>query len=138
VAIAVRICSAKNKAGQPCKAAPLRDKDVCLAHDQEARESGVFGGAQPGAGHPRRRRWHELVNEEIERDAEKYLRPYRAAIESDDPEAGMKAVERLLDRLDGKPTQRTEQQHSGSFDVAAFFGVDPLTPTDSLPEEAGA
>jgi hypothetical protein len=155
VAIAVRTCSAKNKAGQPCKAAPLLDKDVCLAHaDAETRESAGFVADNGKGGRPRLPGSIELARQRLEANADEWhgvLEDARRAtkavwvggedgsvVETPDHTTRLAAYREAHDRAYGKPTQRTEQQHTGSFDVAAFFGVDPLQPTDSLPEEAGA
>jgi hypothetical protein len=50
---------AKAKTGEPCRAAPLKDSDFCLAHSNEiTRESTGFIAANGKAGRPRRRaRW---------------------------------------------------------------------------------
>jgi hypothetical protein len=159
VAIAVRTCSAKNRAGQPCQAPVPGDAPTnhCLAHgDADYRESKGFGGVQPTAGRPRVPRPTEVLAERIEAEIDEWLGVLDTArkatkvsyvetnregqeterIEQPDYTVQLAAFREAFDRAYGKPTQRTEQQHTGSFDVAAFFGVDPLQPTDSLPEEA--
>lgn len=72
-----RSCTGKTKKGKRCKAAPLKDKDCCLAHaDQETRESTGFGGSQPGAGRPRLPRPSEVAQQLIERNILALQKPY--------------------------------------------------------------
>jgi hypothetical protein len=154
VAIAVRTCSAKTKAGRPCANPVVLESGMCLAHDRAAAETRGFGGAQPNAGRPRLPGSIELARQRLEANASEWhgvLEDARCAtkavwvggedgelVETPDHTTRLAAYREAHDRVYGKSTQRTEQQHTGSFDVAAFFGVDPLQPTDSLPEEAGA
>ncbi|HEU4735498.1 MAG TPA: hypothetical protein VFS48_00525, partial [Solirubrobacterales bacterium] len=53
--MAKRKCTGKTKTGKPCGAWALKGHLVCLAHaDEKTRASVRFGGAQPGAGRPRK------------------------------------------------------------------------------------
>jgi hypothetical protein len=134
VAIAVRTCSAKNKAGAPCGATPMRDSDYCNVHDPDSPVASRFLAGPNHTNGPGAPSKFDQWRDEVMAEWGKWVRPYLAARDSDDPALGMKAGEFVFDRLWGKATQPVE--HSGGFDVAAFFGVDPLQPTDSLPEEA--
>ncbi len=76
-----RACQGKTKKGKPCKAAPLKDSDYCLAHsDKETRESTGFGGAQDGAGRPRLPRPSEVAQELVEANITAVLSPYFKAL----------------------------------------------------------
>jgi hypothetical protein len=154
VAIAVRTCSAKTKAGRPCANPVVRPSGLCVVHDPESPTAAIFAPGHPptSPGKPANPKAVEILERMLEEQIETWLAPYWEAVTSAvvtgtyegkviasdiaDLGARMAATEKVLDRVYGKPTQRTEQQHTGSFDVAAFFGVDPLQPTDSLPEEA--
>lgn len=69
-------CTATTNAGNRCKSAPQHGKEVCLAHDQEARESGRFGGAQPNAGRPANPKPSEIARKLIEENVLALQRPY--------------------------------------------------------------
>lgn len=72
-----RTCTAKTLKGTPCKAAPLKDKDCCLAHaDHETRGSTGFGGPQPNSGRPRLPRPSEVAQQLIERNVLALQKPY--------------------------------------------------------------
>jgi hypothetical protein len=81
--MAKRKCSAITKAGGRCRAAPLRDKEHCLAHDAEARASTGFS-AEAGklGGRPRLPRPHEVMREKVEADIEKWLKPYEDGLQA--------------------------------------------------------
>ena len=121
--MAKRQCKGKTKKGTPCKAAPLKDSDFCLAHaDEETRESTGFGGSQPGAGRPRQPRAIEVIRERIEQDIEQVVGPLFEALEAErgvvvgagenatlemvaDWSVRLSAIRELLDRGYGKPRQ---------------------------------
>lgn len=145
-----RNCAATNKAGNPCRAAPLKGQDHCLAHGNRP-DPYRFGSpewsARAGASDkPRVPNVMEAARALVEAHAMIMLKPYLRALgfEVDDmgdllldeqgrPQMGIGAVhvgrdkeggvfasnvedlasqvvvvERLLDRLYGKPKQATE------------------------------
>lgn len=115
-------CSATTKAGKPCKAAPLKDRDVCLAHaDEETRTSTNFQQG-PRPGRPRSPRVIDVLRERIEADIDRWLKPLedgltaeRGLVVGDGPAARIEYVEdhatRIkafregMDRAFGRPTQ---------------------------------
>ena len=62
---AKRQCQSKNKAGEPCRAAPLTGDDYCIAHTRNPLEKTRFGGAQPGAGRPKAPKISEMMREAL-------------------------------------------------------------------------
>lgn len=119
-------CSAITKAGKRCKARPLKESEFCLAHDEKARETAGFGGAQEGAGRPAKPKAVDVLREKVEAEIEEWLRPLEDARSAtrgiaislkgggmelvDVPDHGMRvtAVKEVLDRVYGKPKQATE------------------------------
>ena len=71
-----RRCKAKTKAGKPCKAAPQKDGDYCLAHTRNDEVSRGFGGPQPGSGRPRNPRPTEVMRRLVEQHVEVVLAPH--------------------------------------------------------------
>lgn len=74
-----RRCTATTKSGAPCKAAPLKDQDVCMAHtDEETRRSVNFGGPSAGAlgGRPANPKPSEVARRLIEQNELVLQRPY--------------------------------------------------------------
>jgi hypothetical protein len=129
-----RRCTGQTKKGQPCKAAPLKDRDVCLAHaDEELRLSAGFGGVQQGSGRPRvprvtdvyadelHRRVGEHVEELIGRLVSIAMDAERTVVVGTGPNARteiapdqvlqLAALRELNDRILGRPRQSLE--HSG-------------------------
>lgn len=75
--MSTRRCTATTKAGQPCRASPLRGRNVCLAHsDADTRRSVQFLGGGPGSGRPRNPRPSEVARDLIERNVLALQRPY--------------------------------------------------------------
>lgn len=120
-------CRATTKAGAACRARPQHDKPYCLAHDQKARESTGFGGAQPGAGRPPAPRAVDLIRERIEQDLDRWLKPLEDALEAEravvvgtgenahiefsaDHATRLRAVGEALDRAYGRPKQTQEME----------------------------
>jgi hypothetical protein len=72
-----RTCASLTRTGRPCKAIPLKGRDVCLAHaDEITREKTRFGGRQPGAGRPPKPKLSDIERQLVEEHLEKVLRPY--------------------------------------------------------------
>lgn len=124
-----RRCTAKTKAGKPCKANPRGDTGLCNAHSpKEVQESSGFGGAQEGAGRPRLPRPHEMMRERIEADIDAVLAPLFDGLEASagivirigdgqdvletvpDHKTRMMASRELLDRVYGKAKQSIEHK----------------------------
>jgi hypothetical protein len=92
--VTARRCSATTRAGEPCRAAPLKGRETCSAHDPlspgstrfgcpaQAREAGVQGGR------PRVPRSTELQRRLVEEHAGAVVRPYFRALGLDVDEDG--------------------------------------------------
>ena len=121
-----RTCKAKTKTGKKCKAAPLKDRDVCLAHaDEKTRESTGFRADNGKAGRPKSPRSIDLLRERLEARQDEIIDVYleaarattheivghgedRELVEVPDHAMRLKAVEALHDRAYGKPKQVSE------------------------------
>ncbi len=117
-----RRCHATNRAGDPCAANPLRDGQFCSAHDPHLSADARFGSseqaAQAATGVRRRPpSVIELLRERVEAEAEAILAPYFEALaRGEGVEQRMRAAERLLDRVFGRPKQSAELSGSLSID----------------------
>lgn len=129
-----RRCTAKTKAGKPCRSTSVRDNGLCFAHQpEEVRESHGFGGPQPGAGRPRSPRVVDVLRERIEADIDRWLQPLEDALTADRgvvvgdgpharvefvPDHGkrLKAQEQAFDRAFGRPTQPVMRDESQTVD----------------------
>lgn len=127
MAIAVRRCTATNKAGEPCSNPVVQDNGLCPAHDPEHVVSRRFGSGPDHTAGPGAPSKFDEWRSQVMAEWESWVRPYLAARDSDDPQLGMKAGEFVFDRLWGKATQPVE--HSGG--IAGLFGDDPLKPTNT-------
>ena len=79
--MAERTCAATTKKGTPCTRTALAGSTTCLAHaPQKVRESKGFGGAQPGAGAPRKPKPSEIAQKLIEENVLALQRPYWLAL----------------------------------------------------------
>ena len=109
-----RHCEGTNRAGQPCRAAPLRDGQWCSAHEPKLPAAIRFGSSEQAAGAAtgvdrRTPSVTEQMRERVEAEAEAILAPYFEALaEGQDIEQRMRAAERLLDRVFGRPKQSTQ------------------------------
>lgn len=121
--MAERTCTAKTKAGNRCKAAPLKDADRCLAHaDAKTRESAGFVADNGKQGRKPNPRPHDVLRQRVEADIDRWIEPYeqgleatRAVVVGTGPKARteivpdfstrMAAADKVLDRVYGKPTQ---------------------------------
>lgn len=69
-------------------------------------------GKPPGPGRPKKPTITEALRAEVEKQAAElaagYLSALRAAAESGDSDKIIRALEAIADRVDGRPTQRTE------------------------------
>ena len=126
--MAKRKCKGKTKAGKACKAAPLKGKDVCLAHaDEKDRVSTGFGVT---GGRPRKPRVVDVVRERIEEDMDEWyavLIEARSAMRSvvvgngpsayvaevPDHPTRLRAFAEVMDRAYGKPKQIAELSGPG-------------------------
>ena len=81
-----RRCKAKNKAGKPCKATPLKAKDFCSAHDPSLPDSARFGShaqakeAAKLAGRPPMPKPTDIARQLVERHVFAVLRPHFKAL----------------------------------------------------------
>ena len=79
--MAKRKCKGKTRAGKACKAAPLKGRDVCLAHaDRETREKTGFRADNGRQGRPRLVRPSEIAQQLIEDNALAIQRPFWRAL----------------------------------------------------------
>ena len=117
-----RHCHGRNRDGEACRAAPVTGSDHCRAHDPQLPAATRFGtpeqAAQAARGVERRAPGvMELLHKRVEERAEEVLAPYFEALASaDNLEQRMKAADRLLDRVFGRPRQSTELQGSLSLE----------------------
>lgn len=141
-----RRCTGTTKRGNPCKAAPLRDRETCLAHaDGPTRTSTGFGEG-PRPGRPRAPRVVDVIRERIEADAEPVigalwngLTAERAVVVGSgeyatveyvpDHDIRIKAARELLDRGYGRPVQALEHAGAGGGPIEhASLDLDPGDP----------
>lgn len=148
-----RACAATTKKGEPCKAAPLEGRDVCLAHaDEETRESTGFGGPQENAGRPPLPKVTDLLREKVEERADEITRALFDALAADkavtislgrgetsvdyvtDHAIRITAARELLDRVYGKPkqTQELSGPDGGPIDLSGTSDAELLALRDQL------
>lgn len=132
-------CKGTRKDGEKCGGTRINNThegllnpDFCMGHQsKEAKQKLRFGGAQEGAGAPRKPRAMEMLKERLEERADEVLAPFFDGLsamkqegtiqdpDSDDPKARIpkmvpdlyarqQAARELLDRGYGRPTQMTE------------------------------
>jgi hypothetical protein len=111
-------CSAITKKGKPCRAAALKNQDVCLAHaDGKRREKTGFRADNGKQGRKPKPRVIDVLKERIEDEIEDVIAVYREATKATRIENGrevpdyairLRAVEALNDRAYGKPKQVSE------------------------------
>lgn len=134
---AKRRCKSKTKAGTRCRAAPLKDDAHCIAHTRKDEVSQGFGGPQRGSGRPPKPRVTDLLRERAAGRAEvidaiydramtepKLVAKYEGEVhvsDVDDLGAMLNAVERYLDRIEGKPRQAVELAASETGDPLAVI-----------------
>jgi hypothetical protein len=163
-AMTARRCTGTTRAGAPCRAAPLRGRETCSAHDplspavirfgsvQQASRAGARGGA---AG--RRPRVVDVIRERIEEDIEPVISALVDALTADrgvvvgqgenatvesvpDHDARIKAARELLDRAYGRARQALEHTgaEGGPIEVKDAAGVDLRRLSDSELKELEA
>lgn len=140
-----RACRGKTKAGNPCRAAALKGKLHCAAHDPDTPASARFGSPEQAreagalGGRPRLPKPHEVLRERIENDIERWLAPLEAALGDgkpvvtwdqaegkhtiefvQDPALGMKAFKLAMDRVYGRARQQIEVtgEDGGPLEIA--------------------
>lgn len=156
-----RKCSAKTKAGKPCRAKPLRDQDTCLAHsDSDTRGSvGFTPEAGKLGGRPRNPRAIEVLREKIEAKADELIDVYFEAAKAErsyvvgsgdnaelvsapDHPTRIKAVDSAFDRAFGKPGQALEVTGAGGGPVEineeAFLNDETRKKLDELARGLGS
>jgi hypothetical protein len=149
--VTARRCSGTTRAGEPCRAAPLKGRETCSSHDplspaetrfgstQQASRAGARGGA---AG--RRPRVVDVIRERIEEEIEPVISALVDALTADrgvvvgqgesasvefvpDHDARIKAARELLDRAYGRARQALEVTGEDGAPVAledARHGLD--------------
>jgi hypothetical protein len=140
-------CTGTTKKGAPCKARPLKNTTLCLAHsDEKTRESTGFG---IGGGRPPKPRAVDLLRERIEKDIDRYLAPIEEALEATSgvvvgngrdahvevlPDYGtrLKAAAMALDRVYGRPRQAMEVTGADGGPVASSLVLDPKLAEEGL------
>lgn len=141
-----RRCTAKTKAGTPCRAAPLQDRDVCLAHaPADIRESTGFVPDNGKQGRKRRKTDEDLMREWFEEefgpiirnalaDALKATRVQVTGSGADafaevvpDHMIVLRAIQFIHERAFGKPRQQTEITGAGGGPVETTLAVEGLT-----------
>lgn len=154
-----RKCHGKNQQGKPCGAPPFKPGTIvkgikvsgkwCSRHDEDLPENARIGGAQPGAGRPRKPRVVDVMREKLEENIDLMIDPYlQQALQAVnripkviDPKTGeiteweeipdykarIAAVEKLLDRGYGKPGQALELtgRDGNPIEVDALAFTDP-------------
>jgi hypothetical protein len=112
-------CTGKTKAGRRCRARPLRGGDYCRAHDPAVPDADRFGSPEQAAragalgGRPRKSRVVDVLREQVEADAERWLRPLERALDAErdgepDHSVRLRAVAAVLDRVAGRPRLEPE------------------------------
>lgn len=140
-------CPKYTNAGNPCsnkcQVATIRGKHyklkTCIMHASPAirKELGIIGGPQPGAG--RKKKVHPLdaLRQRFEAEAERYFEPFEQALSAmkavvvgngasahiemvEDVALRLAAVEKLMDRIYGRPKQISEitGADGGALEVA--------------------
>lgn len=124
-----RRCQATNRAGDPCRAAPLRDSQWCGAHDPQRPAATRFGSreqaAEAATGVQRRTpSLTEKLRERVEQESDRIIDPYFEALDAgENAELRMRAAERLLDRVYGRPrAAELEQATRFAEQTAAQIG----------------
>lgn len=109
-----RHCHAVNRAGDPCRAAPLTGSQWCSAHDPQLPAASRFGStvqaSEAATGVQRRTpSVAEKLRQRVEAEADAVLAPFFQALGAGaDVELRMRAASALLDRVYGRPRQATE------------------------------
>jgi truncated hemoglobin YjbI len=113
---------------------------LCITHDAEHHVSKRFLAGpdhQPGPGGKKKPGAHDVLRELVERQVEKVLAPFIAALDSDDLDLAMRAGRELMDRSWGKPKQAVDMQHDVGETLAELLAPTPLEATHTRLPETG-
>lgn len=88
-------------------------------------EAGKLGGR------PKKPRVIDALHEAVEREAERIVAAYLDGLSHDDQALRIKAADALLDRVHGKPTQRSEVEMSGTLTLDQLYADQPNAHTDT-------
>ena len=141
--LAVR-CQGTNKRGEPCRAVTVQANGWCRMHDPALVDK--IARERSAGGKRTAQTWSEHAQSQVERNVRKWFRPYEEALEArrlvtdqrtaalletpfPDLDLQMRASERVLDRVYGKPTTRAEV--SGQLDLQALMADTPQAITDT-------
>jgi hypothetical protein len=125
--MAKRRCTAKTKAGGQCKAAPLKGKKRCMAHQpRKDRDARGFGGPQEGSGRPPKPRTVDIMRELVEENAMAALKPYWATLGYE-----------VKQRKDGS-FYLEESGDGGAKMTASYEGTVYVSTTDDLRDQREA
>lgn len=155
-----RTCSAKTKAGKPCRGPVMKGQKTCLAHaPAKLRESKGFRPDNGKAGRPKNPRVVDVLRERIEERVDEVISVYLEAMKADrtivigkgedaviekevDHAIRLRAVEALNDRAYGKPGQAFELTGKGGgpieFNEDAFADPKTRKGLDELARRLGA
>jgi hypothetical protein len=128
-------CPKYTNAGNPCptrcQVVEIRGKfyklETCVMHAPEVirKELGIIGGARPGSGRKRKVHPLDILRQRFEAEAERYFEPFEQALSAmkavvvgngasahiemvEDVALRLAAVEKLMDRIYGRPKQISE------------------------------
>lgn len=128
-------CTATTKAGEPCKAKPLKDTDRCLAHSDEATRTSMNFQQGPRPGRPPNPRAVDVLRERLDAELDEWLAPLyearnatRHVVVGNGPSAHVEEVpdlptrlaafREMMDRVHGKPKQTQELSGSVGLTLA--------------------
>ena len=107
-AVEKRACAGTTVKGDPCGSPFVNDTGYCNAHDESSAISRLFVGRTekvPGSGRPSKM---DAWKAEVEAELAAWVEPYKRGRSDEDVEVAMRAADRVLDRVYGKATQRSE------------------------------
>lgn len=106
---------------------------------KQMHEQGKFGGKQPGAGRPRKRRVTEVLNEKIEGDANLIYERLKESLDSESEVNKLKAIQIMLDtaksEMDYQQKEKRNLEDMSEEDLIALIasGVGKLNEGGELP-----
>lgn len=104
----VRTCRETTKAGKPCRAAPLKDRDVCAMHGKavDPTELGRLGGlASAEVRREQGRSVRDRLREKVEANADTIWTAFHDGLTSDDERLRVGAAQAVLAEAYGRPPQ---------------------------------
>ncbi len=162
--MAKRKCRGENKRGGPCGANPLKPGteiegvfvtgEWCRQHDPNLPDKARIGGAQPGAGRPRKPRVVDVLRDRIEDEVDQWLDVLQDArvavkvvgvlgegemaepIEVEDHAVRLKALSIALDRAYGRPRQEVSGPDGAPLQLEVT-GAAILSDADARKHAAG-